>query len=107
TCPSTSTCGIVANRFVTEGAEQLPPTNYRSIGTPPNYVTGTVSATTGSVTGTGTGTAWRTANRGRGDSITFGAFTGTILSVNSETQLTLQTASTVTGAGLAYTISRK
>jgi hypothetical protein len=53
-------------------------TYYRSIGTlgatPHNA--GTIAATVGSPVVTGVGTGWKTANRGRGDSITFGGFTG-------------------------------
>jgi hypothetical protein len=107
-CPATSTCGVAANRFVVEGAEQVVPTNYRSIGdTTTPYSTGSVTAVNGSPIVLGTGTAWRTANRGRGDSISFGGFTGTILSVDSETQLTLVSASTVGGSFPVYSINRK
>jgi len=107
-CPSTSTCGVAANRFVVEGAEEVVPTNYRSIGdTTTPYSTGSVNPTTGSTIVFGTGTTWRTANRGRGDTITFGTFTGTILSVDSETQLTLVSPSTVTGPFGVYAINRK
>ncbi len=82
-------------------------TNYRSIGTNgAAYSAGTITATVGSTVVTGVGTGWKTANRGRGDSISFGGFTGTILSVDSETRLTLTTPSTV-GGSPAYTISRK
>ena len=67
----------------------LPPTNYRSIGTAPDYTVGTVNATNGSALVTGTGTAWRTANRGKGDWIVIDGGNYTILSVDSEVQLTL------------------
>ncbi len=83
-----------------------PQVNYRSIGTAGPHSAGTITATVGSTVVTGVGTGWKTANRGRGDSITFGGFTGTILSVDSETQLTLTSPSTVSGSP-AYTISRK
>jgi len=83
-----------------------PPVNYRSIGTAGPHSAGTITATVGSPVVTGVGTGWKTANRGRGDSITFGGFTGTILSVDSETQLTLTSPSTVAGSP-GYTISRK
>jgi len=107
-CPSTSTCGVAANRFVVEGAEEAVPTNYRSIGdTTTPYSTGSVTAANGSPTVFGTGTAWRTANRGRGDTISFGGFTGTILSVDSEGQLTLVSPSTVGGSFPVYSINRK
>src|SRR3990172_5427418 len=89
-------------------------TYYRSIGTRANYGTAlldgagtTVTATVGSPVVTGVGTGWKAANRGRGDSITFGGFTGTILSVDSETQLTLTSPAAVGGSLLAYAISRK
>ena len=75
-----------------------PPTNYRSIGTAADYVAGTVNATNGSAVVTGTGTAWRTANRGIGDWITINGGDYTILSVDSEVQLTL-TASFVGTTG--------
>ena len=83
-----------------------PQVNYRAIGTGGPHSAGTITATVGSTIVTGVGTGWKTANRGRGDSISFGAFTGTILSVDSETQLTLTSPSTV-GGSLPYTISRK
>ena len=107
-CPSTSTCGAAANRFVVEGAEEAVPTNYRSIGdTSAPYSAGSLTAVNGSATVLGTGTAWRTANRGRGDTISFGAFTGTILSVDAEDRLTLVSPSTVGGAFPVYSINRK
>jgi hypothetical protein len=107
-CPSTSTCGVAANRFVVEGTEEAVPTNYRSIGdTTTPYSTGSVTAVNGSPTVMGTGTAWRTANRGRGDTISFGGFTGTILSVDAEDQLTLVSPSTVGGSFPVYSINRK
>ncbi len=83
-----------------------PQANYRSIGTAGPHSAGTITATVGSPVVTGVGTGWTTANRGRGDSITFGGFTETILSVDSETQLTLTSPATV-GGSPAYTISRK
>ena len=105
-CPSTSTCGVAANRFVVEGAQQLPPTNYRSIGdTTTPYSTGSITAAAGSAVVTGTGTAWKTANRGRGDSIDIGGTFYTVLSVNSETQLTLTTTAANYSGG--YSINRK
>ncbi len=81
-------------------------TYYRSIGTAGPHSAGTITATVGSPIVTGVGTGWKAANRGRGDSITFGGFTGTILSVDSDTQLTLTSPSPV-GGSPGYTISRK
>jgi hypothetical protein len=96
----------VLNHWIAFGPHS-PQVNYRSIGTNgAAYSAGTITATVGSPVVTGVGTGWKTANRGRGDSMSFGGFTGTILSVDSETQLTLTTASTV-GGSPAYTISRK
>ncbi|MCH7474805.1 MAG: DUF2341 domain-containing protein, partial [Gemmatimonadetes bacterium] len=81
-------------------------TNYRAIGTAADYTTGTVTATNGSPVVDGTGT-WQTANRGRGDRITIDGGEYTILSVDTQTQLTLTTAFTgIGGAGKAYTIAR-
>ena len=80
------------------GPDEALNTNYRSIGIAPDYVTGTIDATGGSPVVMGTGTNWQTANRGRGDVITFpcpdpptctGGTDYTILSVDSETKLTL------------------
>lgn len=81
-------------------------TNYRSIGTAPNYTTGTIDATAGSAVVDGVGTSWITANRGRGDHIAFNGEEYTIFSVDSETQLTLTEPVVTTFAG-AYTISRQ
>ncbi len=80
------------------GADERPGagvTNYRSIGTAANYTTGTINATNGSAVVTGTGTSWQTANRGRGDRIDINGTDYMVLSVDSETQLTLTT--TVSG----------
>ena len=85
-----------------------PSTNYRSIGTAPDYATGTITAMAGSAVVTGTGTAWKAANRGRGDRINIEGTDYTILSVDSESQLTLTNAfGGTTGAGKSYTISRQ
>ena len=84
--------------------------NYRSIGTAGNYTDGTgVAATSGSTVVTGIAAAtWKTSNRGRGDLITIDGVPYTVLSVDSETQLTLTSPYTeVTGSGKAYTIARK
>jgi uncharacterized delta-60 repeat protein/uncharacterized repeat protein (TIGR01451 family) len=62
---------------------------YRSIGTATDYSAGTVDVTTGSTLVAGTGTSWLTANRGRGDVITLSGVHYTVLSVDSETSLTL------------------
>ena len=83
-------------------------TNYRSIGTDPNYTTGDVTATSGSTIVIGNGTAWRTANRGRGDRIRIDGLDYQVLSVDSETQLTLRKPfGGTTGSGKAYTLARQ
>ena len=89
-------------------------TNYRSIGTRPNYGTGeiegpgtTVSTTNGSRLVTGAGTTWLSSNRGRGDAITIATVPYTISRVLSNTQLLL--TSDYLGAiagGLTYSIER-
>ena len=84
--------------------------NYRSIGTAGNYTDGSgVTATNGSTVVTGIAAAtWLTSNRGRGDLITIDTVPYTVLSVDSETQLTLTAPYTeTTGSGKAYTIARK
>ena len=82
--------------------------NYRSIGTAPDYVAGSVAAMAGSPVVTGTGTQWVSANRGRGDRILIDGTNYTILKVDSQTQLRLTTAFTgATGSGKAHTISRQ
>ena len=64
---------------------------------------------------TGTGTAWQTANRGRGDVITFpcpdpptctGGTDYTVLSIDSETDLTLTTTVSGNFTGM-YNIARQ
>ncbi len=82
------------------GADEfVPPTNYRSIGTAPDYGTFqpvaegggtqvTVTAGAAAVTGVG-GAAWKAKNRGRGDLIDIDGVNYTILWVDSDTQLTL------------------
>ena len=85
-----------------------PATNYRSIGTAGDYTTGDVAATNGSPVVVGNGTAWVTANRGRGDRIQIDATDYTILSVETNTQLTLaEPFAGTTDIGKAYTISRQ
>jgi len=83
----------------------------------PIYATGT--CTTSGATVTGSGTAWNTtvtgstwANAKAGDQINFGSATQnsptatwyTILSVNSDTSLTLTTSPPTQGSGTSYTI---
>jgi hypothetical protein len=81
--------------------------NYRSIGTAADYSANTVTVTNGSPVVDGSGTAWQTANRGQGDRITIDGGEYTILSVDSQTQLTLARPFTgIGGAGKAYTIAR-
>ncbi len=87
-------------------AFNLTPINHRSIGTAPAYTTGDVTATLGSPIVTGTG-AWVAANRGRGDHIDINGNQYTILSVDSETQLTLTSPAIATYTGPLYTISRQ
>ncbi|MFQ5566191.1 MAG: DUF4347 domain-containing protein, partial [Paracoccaceae bacterium] len=83
-------------------------TNYRAIGTAADYTAGTVTASNGSPVVDGAGTAWQTANRGRGDRIRIDGVDYTILSVDTQTQLTLTTPFTgIGGAGKAYTIARQ
>ncbi len=85
-----------------------PKTSYGSIGTAPNYTTGLVSATNGSAIVTGAGTSWLSANRGRGDRIQIDATNYTVLSVDSETQLTLTGPFLgVSGSSKPYTLSRQ
>ena len=85
-----------------------PTTNYRSIGSAGPYSAFDVAATNGSPVVVGNGTAWVTANRGRGDHIDIDGADYTILSVDTESQLTLTGPFTgVTGVGKAYTISRQ
>jgi outer membrane protein assembly factor BamB len=85
-----------------------PKVNYRSIGGAVDYSVGSVSATNGSSIVNGTGTSWRGANRGRGDRIRIDLVDYVILSVDSETQLTLTSPFTgTTGSLKPYTISRQ
>ncbi len=89
--------------------------NYRSIGTRPDYGTAgpegagtTVAALNGSDVVTGALTAWKIANRGRGDRINIEGVDYTILSVDSDTRLTLQSPFTgAIGSGKSYRISRE
>jgi uncharacterized repeat protein (TIGR01451 family) len=94
--------------------------NLRSIGSGPAYGTGqapaqgggtTVSVKAGSrrvVGGGAPGPAWKTANRGRGDSIDIAGFKYTILAVDSETELRLTVPyNGADASGLTYTIDRK
>ena len=104
---------IGSNTTVNEGGANFfyaafnpTPINYRSIGTAPAYTTGDVTATLGSTIVTGTG-AWVGANRGRGDHIDINGNQYTILSVDSETQLTLTSPAIATYMGPLYTISRQ
>ncbi len=91
------------------GADEFNPSNtiYRSIGNAADYVAGTIVATDGWPVVYGIGTAWRVNNRGRGDRIQINASDYTILSVDTNTQLTL--TAPVSGGNYAggYTISRQ
>lgn len=82
-------------------------TYYRSIGTAADYTAGTVTVASGSTSVTGTGTAWKANNRGRGDRITIGANSYVILSVDSDTQITLASAAVAAATNSAYTIARQ
>jgi len=85
-----------------------PRVNYRSIGTAPDYTAGSVSATTGSPTITGAGVGWLSANRGKGDRIQIEGVDYVVLSVNSETELTLTSPFVGTpGSGKLYILSRQ
>ena len=92
------------------------PTNYRSIGTAPNDSTGSVNTTNTSQVVAGVGTSWQAINRGRGDviSICDQAFPTcttstnyTVLSVASNSQLTLTTAYAGSTGPHGYTIRRQ
>jgi len=91
------------------GADDIAPgTKYRSIGTAADYSAGTVTTTFGSPVVMGVGTAFLTANRGRGDWINIVGVEYTILSVDSETQLTLTAPfKESTGSGKMYIIGRQ
>ncbi len=81
---------------------------YRSIGTATDYSDGDVDVVNGSPNVIGNGTLWKTNNRGRGDLFTVNGTNYTILSVDSETQLTLTAPVTDPSANYpAYTIARK
>ena len=85
-----------------------PTTNYRSIGSAGPYSAFDVAATNGSPIVVGNGTAWVAQNRGRGDHIDIDGADYTILSVDSDTQLTLtEPFAGATAIGLSYTISRQ
>jgi hypothetical protein len=87
---------------------QFMTTHFGSIGTAADYTTGSVTANDGSNLVTGSGTAWLANNRGRGDRITIDGTNYSVISVDSDTQLTLTSAFTGTsGSGKAYTIARK
>jgi uncharacterized repeat protein (TIGR01451 family) len=92
------------------------PTNYRSIGTAAADSTGSVNTTNASQIVAGVGTSWLTINRGRGDVISIcdqplGTCTTstnyTVLSVGSNTQLTLTTAYAGSTGSHGYTIRRQ
>ena len=98
------------------GADEFSATDHlRSIGIRDDYGTveiegpeTTVTATNGSAIVSGAGTMWLAANRGRGDRITIGLVDYTILSVDSENQLTLtEVFAGTSGSGKSYTIARK
>jgi hypothetical protein len=93
-----------------------PGINYRSIGPAANESTGTLTATNGSPDLSGAGTLWQTRNRGRGDVITIcdnppACSTNVdyvVLSVASDTTLTLTTPYTGTsGGGKTFTLKRQ
>ena len=90
-----------------------PGVNLRSIGTAPDYGSAAtdgsgsgITATAGSPVVTGIGTQWLAFNRGRGDRIDINGTDYTILSVDSETRLTL-TRPVIGSYSGGYTISRQ
>ena len=96
--------------LVARAVSAAPPTTYyRSIGSAPNYTTGTVTAVNGETYVVGSlGVQWKTANHGRGDSIDIGGTPYTIFSVDAENELTLtQPYAGATTFTQPYTISRK
>ena len=86
-----------------------PSTYYRSIGSAPDYTTGTVTAINSETHIIGSlNVQWKSANRGRGDKIHIAGADYTILSVDAENELTLTAPYTgPTTYAEPYTISRK
>ena len=95
--------------FLAAGPSGAQTTHYRSIGSALDYTTGTLTAVNGETYVVGSlDVQWRTANRGRGDSIDIGGTPYTILSVDAENELTLTAPYTgATTFTAPYTISRK
>ncbi len=95
--------------FLAAGPSGAQTTHYRSIGSALDYTTGTLTAVNGETYVVGLlDVQWRTANRGRGDSIDIGGTPYTILSVDAENELTLTAPYTgATTFTAPYTISRK
>jgi hypothetical protein len=86
-----------------------PSTHYRSIGSAPDYATGTVTAVAGETHVIGSpAVQWQTANRGRGDRIDIAGVPYTILSVDAENELTLtEPYAGLTSFAEPYLIARK
>jgi hypothetical protein len=81
--------------------------NKRSIGGAANYTAGTLAATRGSTVVTGTGTAWKTANRGRGDRLTFNSVDYMVDAVISDTRIILTTPVLGASGSYPYTLARQ
>ncbi len=92
--------------FINYGAQSGQVT-LRSIGTAANYTAGNVTATIGSRIVNGSSTTWFSSNRGRGDRITINGNNYTVLSVDSNTQITLTSAAIASYSGTNYSIARK
>ena len=99
---------VVGARLVAGAVFAAPPTTYyRSIGSAPDYATGTVTAINGETCVVGSlDVQWKTANRGRGDRIIIAGTDYTILSVDAENELTLTTTVSGNFTG-AYNIARQ
>lgn len=68
------------------------------------YSTGTITVSGASVTGSGT--SWSSQNLSAGDLIRVGTEEASIVSVNSDTSITIASGSLTNGAGLSYSIQR-
>ena len=99
---------VATDIYNLEQTQTGPAPHYVSIGTAGNYTTGSVHLTAGSKTVTGTGTAWKTANRGKGDSLYTVAAGGYVIdTVLTETSLRLTRTADSGYSGSDYSIMRK
>lgn len=73
---------------------------------PTTYTTGTLTGTINTTTLTGSGTSWL-ANVYPGDLVTIGAYSYTVASVDTDTQITLYNQQQVSSVGATYTITRQ